>query len=275
MKRFEAHWGEWQALLELGRKEPPPEPAGNRFEAGFGNWQEASECATGYDAEPILAKAVEAARLVRDGHAAYERDTVTFSRREIVYPLFAWLMYAAAKGEALRVMDFGGALGSLYYQHRFLLDALPGFAWGVVEQAHFVEAGQAEFETDALRFYRDIDECVTAIQPNFLLLASVLQYLDDPYAMLGRMLAMQMPHVLIDRTMAQRNGPDQLAVQHVQPSIYSASYPLWMLDAVRMESMFADYGYDVLDNFDPHPGSHFGPVGQEAPYQSWFLVRKV
>lgn len=274
MKRVEVCWGAWHAALELGRKNPPVEPAGNRFETGFEDWHDAKVRATGYDAAPILAGAIASARLVRDGHKAYERDTVTFDERRISYPLFGWLMFAMVRDRVLRVMDFGGALGSLYYQHRFLFDAMPAFLWGVVEQAHFVDAGRSEFQTDTLHFYSDVDACMAEMQPNFVLLAGVLQYLQEPYAVLDYVLSLQLPFVLVDRTMAQRHGPDQLAVQHVQPSIYPASYPVWMLDASRIEAVFAAHGYEVMDNFDPYPGSYFGPEGEEAPYQSWFFVRK-
>lgn len=281
MRRFALEWGNWLAAFQIGRKDPPPElepvseeaPAATWFEAGFSDWQDAKARSTGYDAANILLKALTAARQVRDGQATYERDTVAFEQRQVVHPLLAWLMYAVVHGRTLRVMDFGGALGSLYYQHRFLLDQLPDFAWAVVEQAHVVERGQAEFQTDRLRFYDDIDRCVTDMQPNFALLSGVLQYLENPHAMLERILGLQLPFVLIDRTMAH-GAPDQLTVQHVSPSIYEASYPVWMLDAARMETAFAAHGYDVLDSFDPHPGANFGPVGQEAPYRGWFLVKK-
>ncbi|MFC3678321.1 methyltransferase, TIGR04325 family [Ferrovibrio xuzhouensis] len=277
MKRIALEFGNWRAVFQLGRKEPEPEsicessPTGNWFEIGFSSWQDAKARSTGYETDDILLKASIAARRVRDGHAAYERDTVAFEHRQVVHPVLAWLMYAVVQSHALRVMDFGGALGSLYFQHRFLLDRLPDFIWGVVEQAHFIELGQAEFQTDRLHFYPDIDRCVADMQPNFALLSGVLQYLEKPYAMLDQILGLQLPFVLIDRTMAH-GAPDQLTVQHVAPNIYEASYPVWMLDAARMEAMFATCGYEVLDSFDPHPGANFGPVGQEAPYKGWFLV---
>lgn len=259
----------WRVVLELVRN--PVSVADDEYETGFSSWAEAAARTSGYDAQAIFDKAVHAAGLVRDGQAAFERDTVTFAQRELAYPLFAWLMYVAQRDGALRVLDFGGALGSLYYQHRFLLDELSGLKWGVVEQEHFVDAGRAGFETEALKFFTSPELCVEAIRPNFLLLSSVLQYIEKPYFLLDSLLAYRFPYVLVGRTMARRGMKEEIAVQNVPPSIYEASYPLWLLDADRLEAVFADNGYRVLDNFDPYPGSTFGPATARASYQSWFL----
>jgi len=273
MKRYEAQIGAWRIAVELGRLAPVAH-VGNEYEIGFKDWADAAACATGYDAQVILDKVVAAALQVRDGEVAFERDTVTFKQREVVYQLLAWLMYVATREGALRVLDFGGSLGSLYYQHRFLFDRLNDIRWGVIEQSHFVHAGRKNFQNRALRFFEDAKECVEEIQPNFLLLSGVLQYLEYPYQVLAELLDRGLPYVLVDRTMARRGMADEIAVQHVPSLIYEASYPLWLLDANKVEMCFADHGYEVLDNFDPFPGSYFGPVGGLMPYQGWFLVKK-
>jgi putative methyltransferase (TIGR04325 family) len=245
-----------------------------RFECGCSNWEEAIKKSTGYDESSILSKAIAAAIEVRDGRAKFERDTVVFYNQEYDYPLLTWLLYAILHAGCVRVLDFGGALGSLYYQHRSLLEQYPGFAWGVVEQEHFVKAGQKEFETEWLHFYNGIKCCFETMRPNFLLISGVLQYLREPYALLAKVLDLRLPFVLIHRTMAQRQLPEQVAIQRVPSTIYDASYPTWILDANRLESEFDLHGYDVLDNFDPHPGAFWGPDNMQMPYQGWFLVRR-
>lgn len=269
MRRMDVRALGWRLAVEVGAER------GNRFTGDYGSWQEALRCADGYDQPQILDKAVAAMRAVRDGHAAYERDTVVFDRMEYTHPLLAWLLYAAGREDGrLSVLDFGGALGSSYYQHRGLLGHLRELKWGVVEQAHYVEAGRAEFRTAYLDYFYQTQECMQAITPNFMLLSSVLQYLTEPWAMLEDFLGLGVPYVLIDRTMAQRLGPDRLVVQSVPPSIYPASYPAWMLDASRLEECFSRCNYEVMDCYDPCPGSHFGPEGFQSPYMAWFLRKR-
>lgn len=245
------------------------------FEGDYPSWTAALQAAGGYDSPQILEKAVSAMRQVRDGKAKYERDTVVFDHVQLSYPLLSWLLYAAScSSSRLSVMDFGGALGSSYCQNRVFLEQLSELRWGVVEQESFVTAGIAEFQTDTLHFFYAPDECVSALQSNFLLLSSVLQYIEHPLNLLDSLLEKDIPYVLIDRTMAHRLGPDRLAVQHVPAWIYKASYPVWFLDAAKLEQCFERHGYDVIDTFDPHVGATFGLEGFRAPYMGWFLKKR-
>ncbi|MCW5626436.1 MAG: methyltransferase, TIGR04325 family [Burkholderiales bacterium] len=274
MRRLLLSLGGWRAAFELGRIASSQVKKANRFELGFDGWEAATAASNGYASPAILNKVITAARDVRDGKAAYERDAVTFAEPAVDHALVAWSMYACARQGALRVLDFGGALGSLYYQHRRMLDGLVDCRWGVVEQEHFVRVGRDEFETTQLQFFDSIEECVHTQAPNFLLMAGVLQYLPAPYEHLERALGLGLPFLLLHRTMARHMGPDQIAVQHVSPLIYPASYPVWMLDAQRIERTFSAFGYDVIDRFDPYPGSFFGPDDQEETYKSWFVARQ-
>jgi putative methyltransferase (TIGR04325 family) len=245
------------------------------YQGDFATWQDAMAHAKGYGSSVILDRAIAATRAVRDGQAAFERDTVLFDKPQVAHPLLAGLLYAAtASHNALRVMDFGGALGSSYRQNAPFLAHLAALQWGVVEQDNFVKAGQAEFETEALRFFPDVDTCVSALTPNFLLLSGVLQYLEQPHAFLAGLLNRNIPFVFIDRTMAHRLGRDRLAVQRVPAAIYDASYPVWLMNADRLESAFMEAGYEIVDHFDPHPGSTFGPSDFNAPYAGWLLRKK-
>lgn len=245
------------------------------FEGDYPNWDTALKAAGGYDAPQILNKSVSAMRQVRDGKAKYERDTVVFDHVHLSYPLLSWLLYVASCSSGrLSVMDFGGALGSSYYQNRGFLAQLSELRWGVVEQHNFVTAGLAEFQTNTLRFFYTPDECESALQPNFLLFSGVLQYMEYPMNLLDSLLEKETPYVLIDRTMAHRLGSDRLAVQHVPAWIYKASYPVWFLDAAKLERCFERHGYDVIDTFDPHVGATFGMEGFSAPYMGWFLKKR-
>jgi len=249
----------------------PPENPGVTFAGDFPDWESALAAARGYDAPAILEKAVNAMRLVRDGKAACERDTVAFDRKQRSFPLLSWLLYAAGREEGrLRVMDFGGALGSSYHQHNDLLSHLTECRWGVVEQPHFAAAGKAEFETAELLFFDDWQACLSALRPNFLLLSSVLQYLHDPLPLLGTLLDQGIAYVCIDRTMAWEL-PDRIVVQHVPPTIYEASYAARLLCAQRLEAQCRQSGYEIVDTYDPCPGSAFGPPECRRPYLGWLL----
>jgi len=274
------------AYLELQLSHESPEAQGSRenaefrrtniyFSGDYAAWREALADASGYDAPVILQKAITATRAVLSGKAAYERDTVLFETAHVAHPLLFALLYTATQyAGCLKVLDFGGALGTSYHQSRPFLSHLDMLHWGVVEQESFVTAGKEEFETEALRFFPSVDACMEAVSPNFLLMSGVLQYLETPYSFLDVILSKGIPHVFVDRTMAHRLGRDRLVVQHVPEWIYEASYPVWLMDADRMEELFDSAGYDILDQFDPHPGATFGHPDFKAPYIGWFLRKR-
>lgn len=224
------------ALKSLAREWLPPaawrlarrwtQPAG--FTGDYASWAEARRQARGYDDPAIFEKAVVAARAVRDGRAAFERDTVLFAEPAIHGPLLAGLLRAAAlQGGRLHVVDFGGALGSAWWQHRAWLEGLAEVTWEVIEQPHFVAAGRREFETGTLRFRDSLDACTAEPGRALLLLSSVLPYLENPHAAMNEFARRGFGHVLIDRTGFVPGSEDRLTVQRVPPAIYDASYPCW------------------------------------------------
>ena len=118
---------------------------GVRYRGDYPDWAAASRASRGYDAPEILERVARAARAARDGRAAYERDGVEFAEPACNWPVLACLFGAAARaGGRLSVVDFGGSLGSLYFQHRSLLRGLASLRWSVVEQPAFVTLGRSE-----------------------------------------------------------------------------------------------------------------------------------
>ncbi len=210
------------------------------YQGDFASWTEAQRASRGYADPAIAEKTIAAARAVRDGQAAWERDTVLFAEPAANAPLLRALRHAAAAhGGRLRVADFGGALGSTWWQHRPWLGDLAEVSWSVIEQPALVAAGRREFTTGRLRFFATLDECWATERPDVLLLSSVLPYLENPRALLAAALARPFRHVIIDRTGFVARGRDRLTVQHVPPVIYDASYPCWFFDRASLLAAFA------------------------------------
>lgn len=213
------------------------------FSGSYSSWDEAAEATDGYDSNAILEKAIIAARKVRDGQAVFERDTVCMSHPEWNWPILAALYANAARiSRPLSVIDFGGALGSLYYQHRNLLIGSIDFRWKIVEQPHFAAAGKSEFEGPELSFHSSIDDAVEEASSSVLLLSSVLQYLPDPWVCLSGLMKQNWAAVVLDRTAIRRTGEaDLLTIQTVPPSIYPASYPAWFLKFPRIKEVIGPH----------------------------------
>jgi putative methyltransferase (TIGR04325 family) len=192
-------------------------------------WQAAEKDCDGYNSAAISARVVEATRQVRDGKAAFERDSVLFFEEELDKSLLNILGKIRAKPSEnpLIVLDFGGALGSTYWQHRRVFEAW-NLKWIVVEQAHFVEIGQKEFENDQLKFAFSIEDACEKETPYIVLFNSVLHYLETPYAFFEAVERHSIPSVFIGKTPTFEGKKDQITRQIVPKKIYEASYPSWV-----------------------------------------------
>jgi putative methyltransferase (TIGR04325 family) len=219
------------------------------WHGNYTSWALAKSTCTGYDSNNILEKVKESTLKVKNGEAAFERDSVAFDKMEYSYPFLSALMWVAAqKGGKLNVLDFGGALGSSYFQYNKFLDAIKGYKWCVVEQQNFVNEGQLTFKNETLNFYHSIDECVSENKIDVVILSSVLQYLKSPYELLETIYLKNIDFVLIDRT-AFFEKPDRITIQKVNPSIYKASYPCWFFNKQKFLD-FMQTKYDILLTFN-------------------------
>ena len=203
----------------------------------YRSWNEALAVSTGYDSQIILEKTKTALLKVKNGEAAYERDSVLFDKVQYAWSLLAGLMWVAAEAKGnLNVLDFGGSLGSTYFQNRVFLCSLPYVKWNIVEQPKYVEVGKEYFEDKYLKFYLCVEDCLAQTQPNVIILSSVLQYLEHPYDKLRELLELRCDYIIIDRTPFWDGLIDRLCVQKVPSTIYSASYPSWIFSRQKFHA---------------------------------------
>jgi putative methyltransferase (TIGR04325 family) len=221
------------------------------FTGNYASWAEAEMCASGYDADTIFQRVHEATLKVVRGEAVFERDSVCFYKEDYRWPALACLLsIAAEKNGHLNVLDFGGALGSFYFQHKKFFSRLKSIRWSVIEQAHFVECGQRELQNDKLRFYANIAECIDNEKVDVVFLSSVLQYLDNPTSMLIELSEIKADFILIDRTPFIEDLNDRLTVQSVPKSIYKASYPAWFFSNQQFNTLINTIGYRTIEELD-------------------------
>lgn len=211
----------------------------------YASWDDAKKECTGYDDGVILEKCKNALLKVKNGEAVYERDSVLFDEKQYSWGLLAGLQQAAIENNnKLCVLDFGGSLGSTYYQNKDFLKSLNSLEWCIVEQPHFVDCGKKYFENEQLKFYFTIEECMAKHKPNVLLLSSVLQYLEKPYDWIDKVIGLQIPYIIIDRTSFIEGSGDTITIQKVSESIYNASYPAWFFNEVGFIRKIKKYSLD-------------------------------
>ncbi len=262
----------------LRRLVPEPLRAGLRaafgwrwFEGNYPDWAAAQAASGGYDREEIVARVLAATRRVKAGEAAFERDGVCFDEPAPEPGLLAALQaVATASGGNLRVLDFGGALGTTYWRHRAALPPAGGLRWDVVEQARWVEQGREVAAGTPLRFFATVGEAEADGRHDLLLASTVVQYLPEPGAAIDDWIARGFPWLLFNNLPLHRGAPDRIAVQRVPPSIYPASYPVWFFNRERFLERLAGR-YDVVSEF---AAEAVWPVGWSRYPSTGLLLRR-
>lgn len=222
------------------------------------SWSAAVKKSEGYNHTIIFDKVYKASKNVLEGKYPYERDGVNFEKIEYSWPVLSGLLLAAnLNNKSLNVCDFGGSLGSSFFQYQKFLNKIKKSRWSIIEQSHFVDAGKKEFENDTLKFYFDLNGFSQENTPQTLLLSSVLQYVEHPYDLLEEILAFDFKVIILDRTpFDKHNGDEYLILQKVPKEIYNASYPAWVFNRQKITEFFMDKGFIVLETFDSKDASN-------------------
>ena len=98
------------------------------FTGDYSSWEEALKFCDGYNKPNILEKVKNSLLKVKKGEAVYERDSVLFDHIEYSMPLLVSLLYmTTVYKNNLNILDFGGSLGSSYFQNRKFLEKLDPF----------------------------------------------------------------------------------------------------------------------------------------------------
>jgi putative methyltransferase (TIGR04325 family) len=230
----------------------------------YSSWNEASKLCSGYDSDEIIDKVKIASLKVKNGEATYERDSVVFDKIEYSYPVLSMLLWSSNDNN-LNVIDFGGSLGSTYFQYKFFLRKFKSLSWNIVEQEKYVEVGKQFFEDDLLKFHYSLESVFNhnSTKIDLVIMSSVLQYIEDPYNLLDKILCLNINNILIDITTINTENTDRITIQNVDPSIYTASYPCWFFDESKLINYICSYNYSLVIDWN---ASYAINLGQHKGY---------
>jgi len=244
------------------------------FFGNYSSWLEAKNNSIGYDSDLILEKVKQSALRVKNGQAAYERDSVIFEKIDYSWPLLALLLWLASQNNnKLNLIDFGGSLGTSYFQNINFLKHLVQLQWNIIEQKNFVDCGKKYFQDNNLKFFYTIEECIAEYNPKIILLSSVLQYLEKPYEFLKKIINLKFNYIIFDKTVFLANGDDRLVVQRVPLKIYPASYPCWLFNLEKFINFFKGK-YQLISDFDSPPCTTIKLNENTASYRG-FCFKKI
>ena len=206
------------------------------------DWQEAKKNAQGYNAPEIISKVFGSTRKVLEKKAVFERDSMLFYQEQYNYKLLFSLLQIAFEKKRLHILDFGGALGSVFRQHADVLKPIvKDICWVIVEQESFFDASHHLDLEKEIHFCRSIEEAFQLFEIDAVLFSSVLQYLEHPEDVLQKVKGIE--YLIIDRHPEFFDKTSaQITVQNISEPIYNASYPLKIFGRSELEDkLLKDY----------------------------------
>jgi putative methyltransferase (TIGR04325 family) len=224
------------------------------FTGDYKTWDQALKLATGYDDKAILDRVLESTLKVKNGEAVFERDSVLFDEIQYSWPLLAGLMWIAAMNKGkINVLDFGGALGSSYFQNRKFLFDINNLQWNIVEQSHYVDAGKKYIQDGQLKFFNSIDKCFQENSVDLVIFSGVLDLIGSTHDVLEKVFLMNVKFIIVDRSVflddSSDSGEDKFVLQIIPPSIFPAILPFRLLSWKKMKATLDVAGYKVVENF--------------------------
>lgn len=241
------------------------------WKGNYKSWQDAQKASKGYNSDAILQKVRQSSLSVKNGDFAYERDSVLFANIQYNWPLLSALLQSlATQSGELKIVDFGGSLGSTYRAYKDILLKTGMVTWVVVEQKHFVEIGKKEFEDENLKFEYSLQEAVEKFHPNTILLSSVLQYLDRPYELVNEIRQISFNKIIIDRT-AFIDDSERITVQQVPEEIYPASYPCRFFNEKDFMGTLSNQ-YEIMFDFESFCDPNFVTEDDKKLYWKGFYL---
>jgi putative methyltransferase (TIGR04325 family) len=219
------------------------------WNGNYESWNAALLESEGYGKLEILERCKDSLMKVKNKEAVYERDSVIFKTIHYSWPLLSQIQKSAMHlNRELVVLDFGGSLGSSYYQNKSFLEDTIKLKWCIVEQDHFVETGELYFQNEELLFFKSIDEAIAAFKPDLIILSAVLQYLEKPYETVQKLCSLNIKYIIVDRTPMSSIEKDMITIQSVPKDIYNASYPSWIFSEIFFLNQFYNYTNELKFN---------------------------
>ena len=224
------------------------------FKGNYNSWNEAVKYSTGYADEKILNRVLESVLKVKNGEAVFERDSVLFDEIQYSWPLLSGLLWSAAlQKNELNILDFGGALGTSYFQNKKFFSEFTNYSWNIVDQQSFVKAGKEKIEDNNLKFYFDVEHCFQEKKINVAIFSGVLDVIPDPYDILKKIVSKKIDTIIIDRTtfLSEKYdlNEDNYVTMVVSSNIYPAILPYRHLSYKKIINFFLDSGYSLIESF--------------------------
>ena len=245
------------------------------YTGSYQNWKNAIENSKGWNDNKILKKIIKSTNFCLENNGHYERDGEILSDNKYPTKIVEFLNEVTKEDE--QILDYGGSLGSLYYQIRSKIN-LKNLTWIIFEQKSFFEASK-DIKKNKEIYFIDNFYKLHNFNPSIIIFSSVLQYLENPLKALNEIkindknLDNAVKYIIIDRIILSDADKDQIYVQKNPLKHLNSSYPIrFFSKELFLKSFFPDYRLNYIDK--SYLGKDFILNGNKLGYYTIILSNK-
>ncbi len=246
---------------------PPISPVS--FSGAYASFSEAERAAgsSGYQDPGYISRALTG---TADFRARLAREPEVELEPRMMQVLAAFLLaLERPNGQPVRVLDFGGGVGSYFFVLAPLLARRWNVEWTVCEQPALAAAGAQAFGSQ-IRFVTALDQ-LGSERFDVAFASGSLQYLPEPAVTCDALLA-RSDALVINRTPFIPSAADRLTVQQVRMADGLMRCPAWFFSRDGWWSRIRRSG-SRIDLSWPSPEDHAVLDGQGVGYAG-FLARR-
>lgn len=206
----------------------------------FRTWKDAEKKTTGYENGNIINKVITSFEKVQKNlDLYYERDGYIFKKPDFDYELLFYINYLFSKNQKINIIDYGGGLGSKFFQNIEVFKKFKNMKWHIVEQINYRNYARKKINVKNLFFYENLDEVFKKkIIPDMAIFSSSINYLPKPYQILQKLINRKSLKSFIFLKTAFHDDIDTIKIQKVPKNIYDASYPIRIFNKKKFEKFF-------------------------------------
>jgi putative methyltransferase (TIGR04325 family) len=242
-----------------------------KFKGKYSSFAQAALDSSGYNDNVILDRVTNITEMRKNRLIISERDGFILHNIEIPIQIKSFIQSLLFSNRPLQVLDFGGGLGSWYFDFVDIFGKSSVAKWLIIEQENFVKSGSKNFEDGTLNFNEYAAFDLIPQKFDFVVFSSVIQYLENPYEVLSEIYTIDVPYLIINRTPFWIGEFDRCAIQRNKS--FGESYPSWILSEPGFKK-FIHTKWEILDEFYSSDNQHLLSGLHRVRYKS-FILKKI
>ena len=230
------------------------------------DWDKILKFTSGYNHKKIINKIFIAQEKILSGQSKFQRDGINFDKIDFPQNLIIALLYSSTKNRKIKVLDYGGSTGNVYFQIKSFLKNF-NYEWSIIDQKEIISFGKKKLQNDELFFFYDYDEYSKIKKSNLLIFSNSFQYIKDSMSIFD-FLKKKFDYIFFYSLPVHYKLDDHIKIEKPNKNIYNATYPMYVYNNDKIIKKF-EKTHEIIFNLESKYNNFLN-----VQFRDFFLVKK-